>query len=280
MTLSECTGMVDCDNSTKACFTDELITDQLSIVYNAGCRSKNVCKASGGIARQKKMGLLACAKCCHSADDCNSNLCGIKQAHAKPIPKPANPLSCRSCNNALTLSDCTGMVVCDNSTEACFTDELVTDRLTIVYNAGCRSKSQCVSSGGTARQRKGNLYACSRCCHLTNDCNSDLCTLKQAHATIQHRPSDEMKCKRCNKAHSLSECTDIVLCTSKEECFMDQLITDHLETEYEGGCRSREVCGTVASTLVGKKKRNSLISCSRCCRTNDFCNKQLCGIPV
>ncbi|KAL4220654.1 hypothetical protein ACF0H5_021050 [Mactra antiquata] len=84
-----------------------------------------------------------------------------------------------------------------------------------------------------------------------------------------------LKCRLCNRATRLSECTSLVACDATiEECYMEELITEQLTVVYTGGCRAKDVC-----QRANGKKRADLASCSRCCALGNDCNKRLCGIP-
>ncbi|XP_060571220.1 uncharacterized protein LOC132729469 [Ruditapes philippinarum] len=86
--------------------------------------------------------------------------------------------------------------------------------------------------------------------------------------------SNIRRCRQCNRASTLSDCNKLVTCDSTlEDCFMDELITDQLTVVYVGGCRAKTVCNS-----SGKKRRNDLVACSRCCDFDEDCNKRLCGI--
>ncbi|XP_052792792.1 uncharacterized protein LOC128226780 [Mya arenaria] len=52
-------------------------------------------------------------------------------------------LSCRRCLNAKTIDTCTTSIVCDNRTEECYMDEVITPNAEVVYRAGCRSRQAC-----------------------------------------------------------------------------------------------------------------------------------------
>ncbi|KAH3800697.1 hypothetical protein DPMN_154337 [Dreissena polymorpha] len=52
----------------------------------------------------------------------------------------ADKLRCRLCNNALELRECTKLAVCDNRTEECYMDQVVTETFNTVYRGGCRRR--------------------------------------------------------------------------------------------------------------------------------------------
>ncbi|XP_053374073.1 uncharacterized protein LOC123530975 [Mercenaria mercenaria] len=74
-TLSDCNKLVACDSTLEYCYMDELYTDQRTVVYEGGCRSKDVCSQSG---RKRRADQVTCSRCCDFEVDCNKRLCGIK----------------------------------------------------------------------------------------------------------------------------------------------------------------------------------------------------------
>ncbi|XP_060567081.1 uncharacterized protein LOC132725905 [Ruditapes philippinarum] len=73
-TLSDCNKLVVCDATLEDCYMDQILTDQLTVVYEGGCRAKTVCSSSG----RKRNDFIACSRCCDYEEDCNRHLCGIK----------------------------------------------------------------------------------------------------------------------------------------------------------------------------------------------------------
>ncbi|XP_060557471.1 uncharacterized protein LOC132717905 [Ruditapes philippinarum] len=118
-TLSDCNKLIICDATLEECFMDELLTDQLTVVYQGGCRSKDVCAKSG----KKRSDLVTCSRCCGFGDDCNKRLCGIKDG-------TLTSSQCYSCDNrnshgfgvtdpklCVTLETCQPNEVCYTSQE-------------------------------------------------------------------------------------------------------------------------------------------------------------------
>ncbi|KAK3607122.1 hypothetical protein CHS0354_036061 [Potamilus streckersoni] len=65
------------------CFIEEIITAQLLVVFDAGCRSTKACRANSLTKRAESGGLIACSHCCNTpkmanTHECNSNLCGLE----------------------------------------------------------------------------------------------------------------------------------------------------------------------------------------------------------
>jgi len=94
---------------------------------------------------------------------------------------------------------------------------------------------------------------------------------------------DVLDCHSCNNAKTLADCTTFDRCDRKtQDCYMDQIITDSAQVVYNAGCRSKDVCQSAASSGnfgFGLGRKRDLTSCSRCCKTENKCNKRLCGIP-
>ncbi|KAH3794629.1 hypothetical protein DPMN_148166, partial [Dreissena polymorpha] len=91
----------------------------------------------------------------------------------------ANQLKCRLCNNAFELRDCTKQAVCDNRTEECYMDQVVTETFNTVYRGGCRGREQCKGGTAGAIGKREELFSCSQCCSNEDDCNRRLCGLRQ-----------------------------------------------------------------------------------------------------
>ncbi|XP_053380501.1 uncharacterized protein LOC123559870 isoform X1 [Mercenaria mercenaria] len=191
-TTDECTGPVSCAVD-EICYMDEIITNELTVVYNGGCRSAVVCyNGSGGQNLNLKAGdLIACSRCCdldiiHGVN-CNARLCGIKSPLPTTTVSPSR-LTCTHCHRVSSLEECTGSIACGPD-EECYMDQLITDRLTIVYEGGCRRKDVCQSSSsvshsfGKRSDLDSELVACSRCCDIPAlsgqlNCNERLCGIR------------------------------------------------------------------------------------------------------
>lgn len=89
-------------------------------------------------------------------------------------------------------------------------------------------------------------------------------------------PNNTLRCRLCNRASTLSDCNKLVTCDpTVEECYMDQVVTEQLTVVYDGGCRAKSVC----ARTFGRRRREGIVGCSRCCNSGDDCNKRLCAIP-
>jgi hypothetical protein len=91
--------------------------------------------------------------------------------------------------------------------------------------------------------------------------------------------ADPLKCRRCIGANSLDDCTFSVPCPNGEICYMDEVITESLTIEFNGGCRPRDVC-IRRPGFAGKRANGPVTACSKCCDTDrkPECNTKLCGI--
>ncbi|XP_052806402.1 uncharacterized protein LOC128235636 isoform X2 [Mya arenaria] len=86
-----------------------------------------------------------------------------------------------------------------------------------------------------------------------------------------------LKCRLCNNARTLADCSTLTLCTNQtQECYMEEVITSSSTIVYNGGCRAINRCST-SSTAIGKRQ-GDLISCSECCKSGHDCNSKMCGI--
>ncbi|KAK3602186.1 hypothetical protein CHS0354_004702 [Potamilus streckersoni] len=80
----------DCKESqicaiNEECYIEEIITPQLQVVFNAGCRSKAICSTTQTKRKRADgVSLIACSHCCEdrktntSSLECNVKLCGIE----------------------------------------------------------------------------------------------------------------------------------------------------------------------------------------------------------
>lgn len=122
---------------------DELITETLSVIYNSGCRAKEVCASgnSGHISgRKKRQVLVACSRCCDRDDECNKRLCGIKSLAVKTS-------QCYTCQRDGDQSLVTKPEDCVTLT-TCQTDEVCYGGLQNVggreeFSYGCKNKALC-----------------------------------------------------------------------------------------------------------------------------------------
>nr|XP_034327331.1 uncharacterized protein LOC105333980 isoform X4 [Crassostrea gigas] len=71
---------IQCADNEK-CYLEKVTNEDLSISFNAGCRSTQVCDIMDALATGRKKRLVNCAACCNDAPNqnvpCNANLCGL-----------------------------------------------------------------------------------------------------------------------------------------------------------------------------------------------------------
>ncbi|XP_053380736.1 uncharacterized protein LOC123548065 [Mercenaria mercenaria] len=140
-TLSDCNKLVTCDSTLEDCFMDELITDQLTVVYVGGCRAKDVCNQSGRKRRGRRGDLVACSRCCDFDEDCNKRLCGIKD-------DTINSSQCYSCDHRTSEQSevkdpkkCVTLDTCQPN-EMCYANQAdIGGKDSFFY--GCMSKLRC-----------------------------------------------------------------------------------------------------------------------------------------
>ncbi|KAL4219484.1 MAM and LDL-receptor class A domain-containing protein [Mactra antiquata] len=277
--ISKC-QTITCNKNAESCYMEEFITPTLEVRYNGGCLSKQVCNI------KRKRDAVTCIRCCDNSDNCNKKICGIPQVQSvTQIPSaflPANILQCRKCRNAVDILDCEGYVSCDAIMEKCFMEAVIDELDTMRYNGGCMAKTLCGSkkkrSTMLSKRQGPDLVACSRCCEAYDNCNNHLCGLPDR-STTPTIPTTTMAprnltCLHCIGATYIDDCIGNITCDGlTEDCYMDELVTDQLTVEYNGGCRSKDVCG-----MGTGKKRSDMFACSRCCDYDDGCNIRLCGI--
>ncbi|KAL4220533.1 hypothetical protein ACF0H5_020931 [Mactra antiquata] len=197
--LSDCQTQAVCDNTKEKCYMDEIITDQLTVVFTGGCRSKYVCDQVTAVG--KRQDLTACTKCCDS-DDCNKVLCGIKndlinnsQCYFCEGRDQSNPQS-----DVINPKDCVTMTTCQ-SDEVCYTGEEGFGGDSSHFHYGCHNKRTCLTlmnvaykdyhicetnttqpPGGVTwyeycgdqRYHKRSRYVCHSCCNYPS-CNYGSC---------------------------------------------------------------------------------------------------------
>ncbi|XP_076071300.1 uncharacterized protein LOC143042742 [Mytilus galloprovincialis] len=121
------------------CFLDWHVLPDLSAVFNAGCRSKQVCNLiSTTFGKRTSKRTIGCSQCCNSPPNsegipCNGYLC--KQA---PV---AAGNTCGICDMVSDPHDCTVDQTCQ-PTETCGVTTVFTCGA-IKYKLGCEQKSVC-----------------------------------------------------------------------------------------------------------------------------------------
>ncbi|XP_045194453.2 proteoglycan 4-like [Mercenaria mercenaria] len=203
--LDSCSGSVKCADD-EICYMDELITDQSTVVYTGGCRSKVVCKAGvsgspsvGKRGLQKRSDLVACSRCCDikkksGALDCNARLCGIKYTDT-------NSTRCYLCDNNRADAeqgdvdipqDCLSETTCQPN-EACGSERLdlsgkdshkytcLPKRIcTLLTKESLKRKDECVTNpdpavcGNVGTGKRAATNQCTACCG-DGLCNSGTC---------------------------------------------------------------------------------------------------------
>ncbi|XP_052223577.1 uncharacterized protein LOC127839315 isoform X2 [Dreissena polymorpha] len=127
-------------------------------------------------------------------------------------------LRCRLCNNARTLSDCMKLAICDNRTEECYMEQVITDAFTSQYRGGCRSITQCNGGTAVATGKRDAGIVCSQCCGYANDCNSRLCGIRQDNlASSLCYFCDDMKSTQGSVSRP-EDCITFTACDSDQIC--------------------------------------------------------------
>ncbi|KAL4223326.1 hypothetical protein ACF0H5_016797 [Mactra antiquata] len=90
-----------------------------------------------------------------------------------------------------------------------------------------------------------------------------------------------LSCYECSSVRNISDCTNVVQCSTDENCFTD-LSGSGDNTRYTVGCRAKQICRQPSSSsqgsLIGRSVSPTL-SCSQCCGV-DFCNQNICSTSV
>ncbi|KAH3804734.1 uncharacterized protein LOC127834794 [Dreissena polymorpha] len=203
---------------------------------------------------------------------------------ALEIP-PEYQLKCRLCNNALELRDCTKQEICDNRTEECYMEQVITDAFTIQYRGGCKSSTHCNGGTAVATGKRDEGIVCSQCCGYANDCNSRLCGIRQGNITASQcyfcddSKSDQASVSRPEDCITFTNCDTDQVCSAHDEYHPGSHMT------YRYGCMNKAICKTLTRVLFRDMEhclnRTSLecnhesVMCDVCCGDTG-CNYGAC----
>ncbi|XP_056019239.1 uncharacterized protein LOC125671369 isoform X3 [Ostrea edulis] len=268
--------------SGEECYLEKVTIADLSVVYNAGCRSEQVCKLMSALSGAGKRNLVNCADCCVNSPGepvpCNARLCGQQPAISTTSSSPDVRLECMSCNLAVSVHDCQKTTTTCQAGEECFLESVTTPDRRMKFNAGCRSKTVCnlMSSFGSTIGKR-NLVNCAACCSDPPDsngpCNTRLCG-----------ESSEPRCLVCDGLQTTSDCPFTEICGPNQTCYNGVRIVGS-SLSYVYGCEDEKVCQTFAVNYHhyhgGQHVARSIahdggvIVCDSCCK-GDLCNSQDC----
>ncbi|XP_062596943.1 uncharacterized protein LOC134258411 [Saccostrea cucullata] len=190
--ITECfTNLAVCGDNEE-CYLEKSTEEDLSIVYNAGCRSHQVCmimRAMSGTPGRRRR-LVNCADCCSDAPDsngpCNAQLCGLTP--------PQMPDTCAVCDGVhADVQSCNTLATCPPN-EVCFTGiRIVGTRVRYVF--GCYEERVCYAMVANNNKtdslhRPGRVIhgdqgmpICDACCK-GNKCNVADCFQVKANMTL------------------------------------------------------------------------------------------------
>ncbi|XP_062596959.1 uncharacterized protein LOC134258425 [Saccostrea cucullata] len=191
--IQECfTNVANCGDNEE-CYLEKVTQEDLSIKYNAGCRSKQVCAIMAALngGGRKKRDLVNCADCCSDAPDksgpCNSKLCGLAGGQVQA--------SCVVCEGVHSdVAACSSAATCPPN-EVCFTGIRIVGTA-IRYVFGCYEERVCHAmlendnKNHTAHGRPGRVIhgdqgtpICDSCCK-GDRCNAADCFELRKNMTI------------------------------------------------------------------------------------------------
>ncbi|XP_069120092.1 uncharacterized protein [Argopecten irradians] len=188
ITCSACSGatsIADCSSTSicgngEYCYWEEVTNEDLSVAFNAGCRSTAVCDIMSSLNAGKRA-IVNCAQCCNSSSQslpCNRYLCGQQPDLTAPV------VQCQQCPHPVsTVADCTHVVNCGPS-ELCYSDIYMFGGSILRYMRGCREKSLC--QNGTASHQAGHLPRRSELNLCSECCDGDKCNLTGCYQ-LQHK---------------------------------------------------------------------------------------------
>ncbi|XP_056004755.1 uncharacterized protein LOC125659338 isoform X2 [Ostrea edulis] len=181
--IGEClTNVVTCGDNEE-CYLEKVTKEDLSIRFNAGCRSKQVCTLMAALASAgRKRDLVNCADCCSDAPDkngpCNAKLCGLT-----PIQTAATCVACDGVHSDVL--SCTTAATCPPN-EVCYTGIRIVGTA-IRYVFGCYEERVCRAmlendnKNSTIHGRAGRVIhgdhgtkICDACCK-GDRCNAGDC---------------------------------------------------------------------------------------------------------
>ncbi|KAH3799973.1 uncharacterized protein LOC127839335 isoform X1 [Dreissena polymorpha] len=159
------------------------------------------------------------------------------------IIPPEHQLRCRICTNALQLTDCSRVAVCDNRTEECFMDNILTVSYQSVYVGGCRSRQQCNGDPMASVGKKETLYICSSCCSNEDDCNRRVCGIHDNNVSVS-------QCYHCDSSiMDPRNCVTFSTCDTNEVCFAKSNYVPGSPLTFAYGCQSKYLCKALMTNI-------------------------------
>ncbi|XP_076086149.1 uncharacterized protein LOC143056866 isoform X2 [Mytilus galloprovincialis] len=162
-----CHGKTTCD-SHETCYLDQYTGLDGELLYDVGCRSKELCtNTTPGLRSTAQAGTKTCSRCC-SGDLCNAKGCG-----EQGFPTYRGPI-CYNCQQARNPEKCDSITVCGRD-DSCHIEQQE-EFGDIFYATKCISKHLCSINGGSIfGKRSGNRRNGKRNTLCSACCTSDLC---------------------------------------------------------------------------------------------------------
>ncbi|XP_052787771.1 uncharacterized protein LOC128222717 [Mya arenaria] len=162
---------------------------------------------------------------------------------AGQIP-PQDMIRCRACNNAVNLENCPTNAVCDNRTEMCYMEEIITASFEIMYRGGCRARQHCNPSMHLIGRRNSlEVTSCSECCSLHDGCNERLCGIRSLVNVSQcyHCDSNAAGATQ-GDVMDPNDCVTFTTCDSNEVCQAETRHHPGSPLTYRYGCQNKNIC--------------------------------------
>ncbi|XP_052220808.1 uncharacterized protein LOC127837590 [Dreissena polymorpha] len=197
----------------------------------------------------------------------------------------ANQLKCRLCSYAFELIDCTKQAVCDNRTEECYMDQVVTETFNTLYRGGCRGRDQCKGGTAGAIGKRDVLVSCSQCCSNQDDCNKHLCGLRQGNLTgSQCYFCDSSKSNQSSVSNP-KDCITLTTCDTDQVCYAHNEYHPGSAMTFKYGCQNKYVCRLLMKRFFEDMRRcvgsteclHESVLCDVCCGDGG-CNYGDCKI--
>ncbi|XP_052236967.1 uncharacterized protein LOC127848505 isoform X2 [Dreissena polymorpha] len=132
----ECLYTVNCE-SHESCYADKFDNPNGDIVFNMGCRDRQLCGSFGKreVVNRSNGNTLLCAQCCQG-NLCNAALCGQT---GLPSVGPV----CFKCDQASTPSSCNTIALCGRDDVCQLEKTLSSLTHATLYKSGCLHKTHC-----------------------------------------------------------------------------------------------------------------------------------------
>ncbi|XP_052786339.1 plasminogen-like [Mya arenaria] len=284
---ADCNRRVTC-TANEDCNIEQYVTPNGNLLYNVGCRSKQLCAAVGKRSTQTSIvqrfidiissslrfftrseddvtsevtadqsdsqDVITCAECCSGKSYCNRNGCGaVASAHP-------DQQYCSQCEIALFADQCETITLC-NRFELCYA-EAINLNGDPRYRLGCIPQDKCSQEtsnsssssipGVTSTVGKRQLLQyCAKCCNNSEGvCNSHLCSSSQTvpAGTIIRELVDPPQ--RTDYCRDLLESACPPLILNDGKLCLEPMYKNYACRKTCGSCQARDTTSQKPSTVT------------------------------